>query len=147
MNTKTEKAIETFRGGYNCAQAVLTAYSEELHFDKEMAINVSCGFGGGMGRMQEKCGAVTGSFMVLSIYAGSKNQNNIDKKEKSYPLIREFNERFQQLNKSTVCRTILNCDIQTEEGHKYAVENNLFGTVCKKCITDSISIIDDLIKK
>src|SRR5512145_59908 len=88
MNTKTEKAIETFRGGYNCAQAVLTAYSDELKFDREMAINVSCGFGGGMGRMQEKCGAVTGSFMVLSIYAGGKYPNNIDKKEKSYPLIR-----------------------------------------------------------
>lgn len=147
MDKKREKAIETFRGGLNCAQAVLTAYSEELHFDREMAVNVSCGFGGGMGRMQEKCGAVTGSFMVLSIYAGSKYQNNIDKKEKSYPLIREFNSRFIQLNKSTECRAILNCDIQTEEGHKYAKENNLFEKVCEKCIKDSISIIDELTKK
>jgi C_GCAxxG_C_C family probable redox protein len=146
MNTKTERAIANFQGGFNCAQAVFTAYSEELNFDKEMALNISCGFGGGMGRMQEKCGAVTGAFMALSIYSGMKYPNNIDKKEKSYPLIREFNEQFKLLNKSTQCKEILNCDIQDPEGHKYAVENNLFGTICRKCVIDAISIVDTIIK-
>lgn len=72
QKSREEKAIEPFRAGLNCAQAVLAAYSDDLNFDKNLALNISCGFGGGMGRIQETCGAVTGSFMVLSIYNGKK---------------------------------------------------------------------------
>ena len=67
-----EKAIESFRSGLNCSQAVVTAYSEQLNYDDKLALSISCGFGGGMGRLQETCGAVTGSFMVLGIYNCNK---------------------------------------------------------------------------
>jgi hypothetical protein len=54
MKSFTEKATESFRGGLNCAQAVVTAFSEELKYDNNMALSVACGFGGGMGRMNVK---------------------------------------------------------------------------------------------
>lgn len=63
----TVKAIESFRSGLNCAQAVVTAYADELNFDNNLALSVSCGFGGGMGRLQETCGAVTG-YQMNSIF-------------------------------------------------------------------------------
>jgi C_GCAxxG_C_C family probable redox protein len=66
MEKKEDKAIGLFKSGLNCAQSVLTAYAEELDFDKNLALSISCGFGGGMGRLQETCGAVTGSF--TSVY-------------------------------------------------------------------------------
>jgi C_GCAxxG_C_C family probable redox protein len=145
MKTKTEKAIESFRAGLNCSQAVLSAYSEELNFDEKLALNVSCGFGGGMGRMQGTCGAVTGAYMAIGIFNGNRYTDNAVKKAESYLMIRKFSENFKKINGSTDCLALLNCEIKTEEGHNYAKEKNLFGTVCEKCISDSLSILDELL--
>ena len=145
MQTSQSIAIEAFRGGLNCSQAVLLSYTDQLNIDKGMAMSIACGFGAGMGRLQETCGAVTGSFMVLSVYACKKNTENAERKEKSYELIQEFKKRFVALNGSAKCRDILNCDLQTAEGRQYAAEKNLFRTTCEKCITDSVDIIEELI--
>jgi C_GCAxxG_C_C family probable redox protein len=139
-----EKAIMTFRKGLNCAQAVLTAYSDEMNFDNNLALSVSCGFGGGMGRLQETCGAVTGSFMVLGIYNCKKFTDNKDRKEETYSMVQKFSEKFKQINGTTDCISLLKCDLKTEEGHQFAKENNLFETVCEKCISDSIRIVNQL---
>ena len=146
MNRRTEKAISGFRSGLNCSQAVLTAYSDELSLDQNMAINISSGFGSGMGRLQETCGAVTGSYMVLGIYNGKKYPDNKDKKEVTYSMIQKFTTEFKEINGFTDCKSLLNCDLKTEAGQLFAKENNLFGTICEKCISDSISIIGKLIE-
>jgi C_GCAxxG_C_C family probable redox protein len=90
MEMKEEKAIDSFRSGLNCAQSVLTAYSDELGFDKDLALAIACGFGAGMGRLQETCGAVTGSFMVLSIYNSMRFTDIRNKKEETYFMIQKF---------------------------------------------------------
>jgi C_GCAxxG_C_C family probable redox protein len=147
MDKKEEKALISFRSGLNCAQAVLDGYSTVLDFDKGIAMNISAGFGGGMGRLQETCGAVTGSYMVLGIYNGRKYTDNAEKKEVTYKMIQEFSEKFKSLNGTTNCKSLLKCDLRTEEGHRYAVENNLFGTTCEKCISDSMRILNNIIGK
>jgi C_GCAxxG_C_C family probable redox protein len=147
MESIEEKAIRTFRSGLNCAQAVLTAYSEEMKFDNNLALSVSCGFGGGMGRLQETCGAVTGSFMVLGIFNCKKLTDNKDRKEATYSMIQKFSQEFKQLNGTTDCMELLKCDLKTEEGNRFAKENNLFGTICEKCISDSVRIINKLISQ
>lgn len=147
METKEEKAIRTFRSGFNCAQAVLGCYADKFDFDNEFALNISCGFGGGMGRLQETCGAVTGSYMVLGTYNGRKYPDNAEKKEVTYKMIQDFSGKFKTINGSTDCRSLLKCDLRTEEGHRYAVENNLFRTTCEKCILDSIRIIDEILEQ
>jgi C_GCAxxG_C_C family probable redox protein len=147
MNKRTKKTINGFRAGLNCSQAVLTAYSDELNLDQDIAINISSGFGGGMGRLQETCGAVTGSYMVLGIYNGNKYPDNKVKKEVTYSMIQKFTAEFKEKNSSTNCKSLLNCDLNTEAGQLYAKENNLFGTICEKCIIDSISILDKLAVK
>jgi C_GCAxxG_C_C family probable redox protein len=144
MESIEEKAIRTFRSGLNCAQAVLTAYSEEMKFDNNLALSVSCGFGGGMGRLQETCGAVTGSFMVLGIFNCKKLTDNKDRKEATYSMIQKFSQEFKQINGTTDCLELLKCYLKTEEGNRYAKENNLFGTICEKCISDSVRIIKSL---
>ena len=141
-----EKAIGSFKSGLNCAQAVLTSYSDELKFDNNMALNVACGFGGGMGRLQETCGAVTGSYMVLGIHNCKKFTDNSNRKEETYKMVQKFNEKFIQINGTTNCKSLLKCDLKTEDGHRYAKENNLFETVCEKCISDSIRIVNQLME-
>jgi C_GCAxxG_C_C family probable redox protein len=140
-----EKAITTFRAGLNCAQAVLTAYSDEMSFDENLALSVSCGFGGGMGRLQETCGAVTGSYMVLGVYNCKKFADNQERKEKTYAMIQKFSNKFKEINGSTDCIELIKCDLKTEEGHLYAKDNNLFERVCEKCISDSVRIVNQLI--
>jgi C_GCAxxG_C_C family probable redox protein len=147
LKTIEEKALESFRSGLNCAQAVVTSYSDKMNYDNSLALSISCGFGAGMGRMQETCGAVTGSFMVLGIHNCKKFPDNKERKEATYSMIQKFSEKFKQINGSTDCISLLNCDLKTEEGNRYAKENNLFGTLCEKCISDSIMIISELIEK
>jgi C_GCAxxG_C_C family probable redox protein len=147
MKSVEEKAIDSFRSGLNCAQAVVTAYSENLKYDNNLALTISCGFGAGMGRLQETCGAVTGSFMVLGIHNCRNVEDNAKRKEATYPMVQKFSEKFKQIHGSTDCRSLLNCEIKSEEGHRYAKEKNLFETVCEKCIKDSIKIVNQLIEE
>ena len=145
MEDKVEKAIATFRSGYNCAQSVVLTFAKELAFDEDQASAISVGFGGGMGRMQEKCGAVTGAFMVLGMYNSKKNEDNLNRKMESYAMIQKFDAQFKSIHGATDCRTLLNCDIRSEEGHHFAKENNLFEKVCEKCLTNSVRLVDELI--
>jgi C_GCAxxG_C_C family probable redox protein len=118
-----------------------------MNLDNDLVLSVSCGFGGGMGRLQETCGAVTGSFMVLGVQTCKKYRENKERKEKTYEKIQEFSRKFKQLNGTTDCIDLLKCDLKTEEGNTYAKDHNLFGTICEKCISDSIMIIEQLTNK
>lgn len=141
---KEKNAMNIFRSGLNCAQTILAIYAEDLQLDSDLALSISCGFGAGMGRLQETCGAVTGSYMVLGLYNAKKHNDTKDRKDKTYSMIQAFNDKFISLHGTTNCKKLINCDLRTEEGHKYALDNNVFETVCEKCILDSISILKDL---
>ena len=71
--THAERAKELFKSGYNCSQAVLGAFCEELGMDFETAMKVASSFGGGMGRLREVCGAVSAMFMIAGILKGYEN--------------------------------------------------------------------------
>jgi len=144
MESKENKALIAFRSGLNCSQAVVTAYSEELGFDQNMASAISTGFGGGMGRLQATCGAVTGSFMVLGMVNSKKFADNNARKEETYSMIRKFNDKFKTIHGATDCKTLLKCDLNTEEGQRLVKEKNLHDTVCEKCILTSVKLIDVL---
>lgn len=143
--TRTESATNAFKSGLNCAQSVLTTYSEKFNFDKNLALQISSGFGGGMGRMQETCGAVTGAFMVFGVYNANKFTKDSDSKESTNTMIQAFSEQFKSVHGTLDCKSLLNCDINTEEGQLFLQENKLNETVCEKCVADSIQIIDELI--
>lgn len=143
---KKQIAKDRFNSGLNCAQTILTTYTSDFNFDEKSALSIACGFGAGMGRMQKTCGAVTGSFMVLGLYNYSKHKDNPTRKEETYKMIQEFNHRFIENNKTTECRELLKCNLNTEEGEKYAKENNVFTEICEKCIiVDCVEILNDLI--
>ena len=63
--TRSERAVSKFVAGYNCAQSVFYAFSDDLKIDQDTGLKIACGFGAGMGRQGEVCGAVTGGIMVL----------------------------------------------------------------------------------
>ena len=98
--TNEERAEELFRAGLNCAQSVFCAFADEFGMDAETAKRVSCGLGGGVGRLREVCGAVTGATLVLGMRHGPD-------KDAVYPKVQEFCARFKDECGSVVCRELL----------------------------------------
>lgn len=104
---RSDKAKELFEGGCNCCQAVFCAFSEETNLSVEDAMRLSAGFGGGMGRMREVCGAVSGMIMVLSNKFASTDPNDHEKKKALYALIQKAAGDFREENGSIICRELL----------------------------------------
>lgn len=114
MNSIRERAMELFKQGYNCSQSVFGAFCEECDMDFETALKLSSSFGGGMGRLREVCGAVSGMFMVAGIKYGYSDPKDIQSKAKHYKRIQELAEQFKEKNGSIVCRELLGLSTQKE---------------------------------
>lgn len=102
--SKKEKAMQLFKQGYNCSQAVAMAFADEMGMSEDQVRRLMCGFGGGMGRMREVCGAVSGMTFVLSaLYDEDKG--------KIYKRVQELAQQFKEKNGSIVCRELLGLSI------------------------------------
>ena len=102
-----EKALGLFLGGCNCAQAVFAAFCDVTGTDEETALRLSSSFGGGIGRMREVCGAVSGMAMVLGLVAGYSDAKDARAKSEHYALVQRLAGRFREQNGSIVCRELL----------------------------------------
>lgn len=107
MQNHSEKAARLFVEGYNCSQAVLVAFAEDCGLEKDIAAKLASSFGGGMGRMREVCGAVSGMFMVAGLLEGYDNSDGKEKKDKHYKLIQTLAEEFKAIHSTIICRDLL----------------------------------------
>lgn len=108
--TRREIAENNFVQGYSCAQSVVLAFSDITGFGGEQALRLCSSFGGGMGRLREVCGAVSGMFIVEGLLEGYDYPDKPDAKQQKtahYARIQELAQRFKQINGSIVCREIL----------------------------------------
>ncbi len=117
MKTRTDTALELFNDGYNCAQAVFSAFADKYGIDKETALKLSSSFGGGMGRMREVCGAASGMFMIAGLETGATDGADRDGKAANYAKVRELAEKFKAETGSLICRELLGLDKETTESH------------------------------
>jgi len=140
------EAVRTFDEGFNCAQAILATFGPSFGLERETGFRVASGFGGGMGRMAQTCGAVTGAFMVLGLKFGHTSGEDTGAKARTEEMIREFVRRFTERNGSIVCRDLLGCDISTEEGRETAREKGLSGKKCREFVRDSAEILGELLQ-
>ena len=107
MGKYGEKAKALFTEGYNCAQAVFAAFSDVTGIESETSFKLSSGFGGGMGRMREVCGAVSGMFMVLGAVEGYTSPTDNAEKMELYAKVQKLAEKFKTENGSIICRELL----------------------------------------
>ena len=105
--TRGEKAKQLFEEGFNCSQAVFLAFEDIIGMDRETAIRVSAGFGGGFGRMREICGAVSGMVAVISFANACTDPNDHEKKKALYSLIQQAMNEYKAENGSYICRELL----------------------------------------
>lgn len=108
IEERVEKARRLFKeGGYNCCQAVVLAYNDLFGLDDTLAASLSSGFGGGMGRMREVCGSVSGMVMLAGLIAPAADPNAKDWRTKNYALVQEVAGEFKAINGSIVCKELL----------------------------------------
>ena len=105
--TRPEKAKQLFMSGYNCSQAVVGAFIDDFAIDFDTAMKLSSSFGGGMGRMREVCGAVTGAFMIAGLKCGYCDPCDKAAKSAHYALIQKIAADFKEQNGSIICRELL----------------------------------------
>lgn len=105
--TKGEKAQSLFKQGYNCSQSVALAFDEEIGLDKDLVAKLVSGFGGGMGRMREVCGCVSGMVFVISSLYGYCDPSDFDAKKELYQRINQVANAFKEQNGSIICKELL----------------------------------------
>jgi C_GCAxxG_C_C family probable redox protein len=143
---KSDSAVECFICGFNCAQAVFSTYGADLGIDRNTALKISGPFGGGMGRMGEVCGAVTGAFMVIGTKYSMTRAGEEELRNKGYELVRSFSEKFKMKHSSIKCMDLLQTDISTPEGYQLAAEKKLFRTICPDLVKDSALILEEIME-
>jgi C_GCAxxG_C_C family probable redox protein len=141
---RIEAAVSRFKEGCNCSQAILATYGEALGLERETALRLACGFGGGM-RLGDTCGAVTGALMVIGLKYGPQTCPGQPAKAETYRLVQEFTARFANSRGSVMCRDLLGCDISTPEGLQRAQTDQLFVTVCPEMVRTAAEILEEML--
>ena len=141
---RSEKAKDLFLSGYNCTQSVLLSFADDMKFSKELAQKLAAGFGGGMGKQQETCGAVTGAIMVLGLLKGEEVNNNDELKSASYGAVKDFTRDFVAKYNTTNCRDLIGCDLNTPEGAAKFKEEKIMENTCAGCVEKAVQILEDL---
>lgn len=143
-----ERARELFVRGYNCAQAVFIAFCDLTGYDEDDAARISSSFGGGMGRLREVCGAVSGAFMVAGCLYGYADETDKDAKTAHYALIQDIAARFRERNGTIICRDL----IGAEANDKSAVPTDRTADFykrrpCVELVEIAAEIMDEIIKE
>ncbi len=112
---RAERAKAYFQQGYNCAQAVALAFADITTLDERTVATITAPFGGGMGRLREVCGAVSGMFFLAGFISPCPTADNTEAKKVNYALVQHFAEQFRQQNGAIVCRTLLGLDRPKDE--------------------------------
>ena len=146
MNSTAETASEKFLSGFNCAQSVLWTFAPRLGLDPDTALKIACGFGAGMGRREEVCGAVTGGIMALGLKCGRGEAEDRSVMENAYAKTQELMRRFEAAHGTCNCRQLLGgCDLTTDAGRTEFKKRDMLRQKCEPCVRTVCDILEDLL--
>lgn len=109
---RRQKAIDNFMNGYNCSQSVVLAFSDLTELDESTLSKLSSPFGGGMGRLREVCGAITGMFIIAGLIFGYEGAETGEIKAELYARIQKLGGNFEAKRGTLICRELLGLDKQ-----------------------------------
>jgi C_GCAxxG_C_C family probable redox protein len=143
---RSEIAVNKFKEGYCCAQSVLFSYAEQLGISEDHALRLANGFGAGMGRRQEVCGAVTGAIIVLGLIYGRGVSDGKDKHEYTYAKVKELIEKFEAQHGTVICKKLLDdCDLNTPTGQDHFKSENMINQ-CYGYVDATVKILEEIIR-
>ena len=142
MTVHEKKAAQLFRAGYNCAQATFCAFADEIGMDADFAARLSSSFGGGMGRMREVCGAVSGALMALGAFRGYDDMGDAELKKAHYARVQNIMKGFADEMGSYVCRDVLKVLGAQEPSPTPRTEEFYRVRPCVKCVMCAARLVD-----
>ena len=148
MSVHSELARELFKKGYNCSQSVFAAFCDETGLNTEIALKIASPFGGGMGRLREVCGAVTGMLMVAGIKYGYTDPSSKNAKAEHYELVQDLAKQFINENGSIICRELLGISINHDNPvPETRNDNNYKKRPCAELVEQATRILDEYIQR
>jgi C_GCAxxG_C_C family probable redox protein len=144
MLSRADVAEKNFRNGYNCAQAVLSAFAEDFGLDEKTVLAIARGFGGGVGQSGGICGTVSGAAMVIGLSTAGIADNREGKQEAG-DRVRAFLTRFEEKHGSILCSDLLGYSLAVPGEKSKDEELGLYDTICKRLVGDAARILDEQI--
>lgn len=144
---RSERAVELFYEGCNCSQAVLCAFEDITGLSHDMSLKISCGFGGGVSRLRELCGAVSGMIMAFDILYGYTDVSEPSYKSEHYKAVQELCKRFREKAGSIVCRELLGIKGSSEPYSPPRTEEFYRTRPCARLIKLAAETLDDYIRE
>ncbi len=136
-----EKAQALFDEGYACSQSVLLTFAEQFNLDEKTAKLIASTFGGGMGRLRQKCGAITGGFMVLGLKYGNTDPKDMETKLAAYKKVRELNNQVEKIHGTSNCFELLIKHASKAE----IAERKHHQVICRRVLGDAAGLVYDMI--
>jgi len=146
--TRREAAMANFMKGYNCSQSVVLAFADMIDIDEATLSRLSSSFGGGMGRLREVCGSVSGMFMVAGLLYGYDGPETGQVKADHYARIQELAKRFEEKHGSIVCRELLGLSVRHDIPVPEARTSEYYKKrPCPEIIGDAAEILEQFINE
>ncbi|MBO5610753.1 MAG: C_GCAxxG_C_C family protein [Eubacterium sp.] len=146
--TRRELAKENFMKGYNCSQALVLAFEDLVPIDRESLLKLASSFGGGMGRLREVCGSVSGMFMIAGLIYGYDGPETGQVKADHYARIQELARRFEETHGSIVCREMLGLSVKHDAPTPEARTNEYYKKrPCPDIVGDAAEILEKYIEE
>lgn len=146
--TRREIAMENFKKGYNCSQSIVLAFEDILPMDGATLSKMASSFGGGMGRLREVCGSVTGMFMVAGLLYGYDGPETGEIKAEHYARIQELAHRFEEKHGTIICREMLGLEVKHDIPVPEArTEQYYKKRPCPEIIGDAAEILEKYIEE
>lgn len=143
---RKEKAAQMFNTSHNCAQSVLTSFSDKTGLTEDLSCRISCAFGAGGGRRQYQCGAVSGALLAISAVHGRGLHDDSSVQDKTYSLTRDFLARFEEKHGTLECRKLLDgADLMSAEGQERFKSENMKKDRCTIFVKDAVEILEGII--
>ena len=144
--TRREMAMNNFKSGYNCSQSIVLAFEDMLPIDKTLLSKMASSFGGGMGRLREVCGSVSGMFMVAGFLYGYDGPETGQIKADHYARIQELARRFEEKHGTIVCREMLGLSVHHDVPTPEARTKEYYKKrPCAEIIGDAAEILEQYI--
>ncbi len=146
--TRREMAMANFMKGYNCSQSVVLAFADMLPVNESDLLKMASSFGGGMGRLREVCGSVSGMFIVIGLLYGDDGPETGPVKAEHYKRVQELAHRFEEKHGSIVCRELLGLNVKREAPTPEARTKEYYKKrPCPEIIGDAAEILEEYIKE
>lgn len=148
MESRVEKAVQTFESGFGCAQSVFSTYADLFGMDRETALKLASPMGGGIGRMREVCGAVSAMALLAGLKDGNIDPEDEDGRERIYRLVREMSDKFREKNGTIICRELLGI-LEREQSARpdRRTEEYYASRPCSRLVASAAEIVEEMLFK